>query len=136
VLGPDGEPAVDDRGRKKMIPGKLRFSKGIGVPIPERKMCQVSMNLTNYLITPPHVAYEEVAFEAAKRSIAVTGSEVVGLIPIEPLLMAAEYHLYEQGDRPKDITQEELVGVAHDYLGLSDFSAFDPATKVIEYAIR
>ncbi|MFH2007420.1 MAG: glutamate formimidoyltransferase [bacterium] len=136
MLDPDGEPALDDRGRKKMRPGKLRFCKGIGVPIPERKMCQVSMNLTNYLITPPHVAYEEVAFEAARRGIAVTGSEVVGLIPIEPLLMAAEYRLHEWGERPKDLPQEELVRVAHDYLGLSDFTPFDPAAKVIEYAIR
>lgn len=136
VLGPDGEPALDGRGRKRMIPGKLRFSKGIGVPIPERKMCQVSMNLTHYLITAPHVAFEEVRFEAGKRSIDVTGSEVVGLIPIEPLLMAAEYHLFDQGERPAVVTEEQLVQVAHDYLGLSDFSPFDPQTKIIEYAIR
>jgi glutamate formiminotransferase/formiminotetrahydrofolate cyclodeaminase len=139
VLGPDGAPVVDSRGRKQMLPGKLRFTKGIGVPIPARKMCQVSMNLTHYLITPPHVAFEEVRFEAEKRGIAVTGSEVVGLIPIEPLLMAAEYWLFnhgERGERPPDITEEALVGVAHDYLGLSDFTPFDPQTKIIEYAIR
>lgn len=136
VLGPDGELAVDARGRKQMIPGKLRFTKGIGVPVPERKMCQVSMNLTHYLITPPHVAFEEVRFEAAKRGIAVTGTEVVGLIPIEPLLMAAEYSLFQQGQRPEDITEEALVQVAHDYLGLSDFNPFDPQSKIIEYAIR
>ncbi len=135
LLGPEGEPLLDGRGRKKMIPGKLRFTKGIGVAIPERKMCQVSMNLTHYLITPPHVAFEEVRFEAQKRSIRVTGSEVVGLIPIEPLLMAAEYALFERGDRPPGISERELVEVAHDYLGLSDFSPFDPRKKIIEHAI-
>jgi len=136
VLGPDGESVLDGRGRKRMVPGKLRFTKGIGVPIPTRKMSQVSMNLTHYLITPPHVAFEEVRFEAARRGIAVTGSEVVGLIPIEPLLMAAEYCLFERGERPKHISEEELVRVSHDYLGLSDFTPFDPQTKIIEYAIR
>jgi glutamate formiminotransferase/formiminotetrahydrofolate cyclodeaminase len=139
VLGPDGEAVLDERGRKRMRPGKLRFTKGIGVPIPERKMCQVSMNLTHYLITPPHVAFEEVRLEAERRGIAVTGSEVVGLIPLEPLLMAAEYGLFARGARdawPGPLTQDALVAVAHDYLGLSDFTPFDPQTKIIEYAIR
>jgi glutamate formiminotransferase len=136
VTDPHGAPVLDARGRKQMIPGKLRFTKGIGVHIPERKMCQVSMNLTHYLITAPHVAFEEVRFEAAKRGIAVTGSEVVGLIPIEPLLMAAEYDLFERGQRTADLTEEALVQVAHDYLGLSDFNPFDTRTKIIEYAIR
>jgi len=117
------------------VPGKLRFTKGIGVAIPERRMCQVSMNLTHYLITPPHVAFEEVRFEARRRGIEVTGSEVVGLVPVEPLLMAAEYHLFEQGERPSGITRRALVEVAHDYLGLSDFNPFDIDRKVIEYAI-
>jgi glutamate formiminotransferase/formiminotetrahydrofolate cyclodeaminase len=122
-------------GGSRRVPGKLRFTKGIGVAIPERRMCQVSMNLTHYLITPPHVAFEEVRFEARRRGIEVTGSEVVGLVPVEPLLMAAEYHLFEQGERPPEVTRRELVQVAHDYLGLSDFNPFDIDRKVIEYAI-
>ncbi len=125
--------AVD--GGRRRIPGKLRFTKGIGVAIPERKLCQVSMNLTHYLMTPPHVAFEEVRFEAEKRGIRVTGSEVVGLVPVEPLLMAAEYHLFARGDRPTGLSQRDLVKVAHEYLGLSDFNPFDIDQKVIEYAI-
>ena len=125
--GPGGQP--------RRVPGKLRFTKGIGVPIPDRSMCQVSMNLTHYLITPPHVAFEEVTLEAARRGIQVTGSEVVGLVPVEPLLMAAEYYLFERGERPAHLTERDLVQVAHDALGLSDFNPFDPDKKVIEYAI-
>ena len=136
AVGPDGAPVLDSRGHKKMLPGKLRFTKGIGVPIPERKMSQVSMNLTNYLITPPHVAFEEVRLEAGRRGIEVTGSEVVGLIPVEPLLMAAEYYLFDRGERPHGVTEEALVRVAHEYLGLSDFAPFEPRSKVIEYAMR
>lgn len=133
-----GAPASTRAGGSgsKRVPGKLRFTKGIGVAIPERKMCQVSMNLTNYLITPPHVAFEEVRFEAERRGIRVTGSEVVGLIPIEPLLMAAEYDCFARGVRSPKVTERELVEHAHDYLGLSDFNPFDVDRKVIEYAIR
>lgn len=122
-------------GGTRRVPGKLRFTKGIGVAIPDRGMCQVSMNLTHYLITPPHVAFEEVKLEAARRGIEVTGSEVVGLVPVEPLLMAAEYYLFREGRRPAGLTERDLVQVAQAALGLSDFNPFDPDRKVIEYAI-
>lgn len=132
----DRSPHTGAGGAVRRMPGKLRFAKAIGVPIPERKMCQVSMNLTHYLMTPPHVAFEEVRFEAARRGIRVTGSEVVGLLPVEPLLMAAEYELFTRGGRPSTPTERQLVERAHDYLGLSDFNPFDIDRKVIEYAMR
>ena len=131
VVTKDGKPV-----RKK---GKLRMVKAMGVLVePEDRppFCQVSMNLTNYLITPPHVAFEEVAFEAAKRGVEVTGSEVVGLIPLPPLLMAAEYHLFDTGSRKPDMTERQLVEVACEYLGLSDYNPFDPDEKIIEWRLE
>jgi glutamate formiminotransferase/formiminotetrahydrofolate cyclodeaminase len=133
-----GAPPGNDGGAagRKRTPGKLRFTKAMGVAIGERKMCQVSMNLTNYLMTPPHVAFEEVRFEAARRGLRVTGSEIVGLVPLEPLLMAAEYDLFVRKERRPEQTERELVERAHEYLGLSDFNPFDIDRKVIEYAMR
>jgi glutamate formiminotransferase/formiminotetrahydrofolate cyclodeaminase len=129
-IGVPGQPVG------KKLPGKLRFVKAIGVPIPDRGMCQVSINLTNYLVTPPHVAFEEVVHEASARGLKVTGSEVVGLTPLEPVLMAAEYHLHATDRRRPEMTEADLVAAAQEYLGLSDFTPFDPACKIIEYAIR
>lgn len=130
VITRDGKPVKQK--------GKLRLCKGMGVLVePEDRppFTQISMNLTNYLITPPHVAFEEVRYEAARRSVQVTGSEVVGLVPIEPLLMAAEYYLCVEGDRPAEVSEDQLVQVAHDRLGLSDYNPFDPEAKIIERRI-
>lgn len=115
--------------------GKLRMTKAMGVRLTPKNrppFCQVSMNLINYLITPPHVAFEEVKLEAELRSVEVTGSEVVGLIPLEPILMAAEYYLFEDGSRREEPSEEELVGAAVERLGLSDYNRFDPQKKIIE----
>ncbi len=131
VILKDGKPV-----RKK---GKLRMVKAMGVLVePEDRpaFCQVSMNLTNYLITPPHVAFEEVAFEARRRGVEVTGSEIVGLVPLPPLLMAAEYRLFEDGTRRPDMTERELVAVAQDYLGLSDYNRFVPEEKIVEWRLE
>ncbi len=140
-----GGPVRDEQGRivkrdgkKVRRKGKLRMVKAMGVSVePEDRapFCQISMNLTNYLISPPHVAFEEVRYEAAKLGIQVTGSEVVGLIPLEPMLMAAEYYLAEEGDRPENPTERELVDMACAGLGLSDYNPFDPDAKIIERRI-
>jgi glutamate formiminotransferase/formiminotetrahydrofolate cyclodeaminase len=129
-LGAPGQP------KGQRVPGRFRCVKAIGVPIPERGMGQVSINLTNYLVTPPHLVFDAIVEEAAQRGLRVSGSEVVGLTPLSPVLLAAEHHLRVTGGRRPDQTEAELVRIAHDYLGLSDFTPFDPASKIIEYAIR
>jgi glutamate formiminotransferase/formiminotetrahydrofolate cyclodeaminase len=130
----DGEPVM--RGGKTIrIPGKLRMVKGMGVFLEEHNFCQVSMNMTNFLINAPHIAFEEVKLEAEKRDIEVTGSEVVGLIPLAAVLMAGEYYMFMDGTRGEDTTEQELVQVAHDRLGFSDYNPFDPQKKIIEYMI-
>ncbi len=132
----DGKAVLNAAGKKIFDPGKLRMVKAMGVPLENDSRTQISMNLNNYLITPPHVAFEEARYEAEKRNVKVTGSEIVGLVPIEPLLMAGHYYLSTIGKDGRDMTDEELVKVAHDYLGLSDYKPFDSNKKIIEFAIR
>ncbi len=136
-LDSEGKPVLNSRGKKVMIPGKLRMVKAMGVPVEGGQRTQISMNLTNYLITPPHVAFEEAVYEAEKRGVKVTGSEIVGLVPLAPMLMAAHYHLWKtRGEDGRGLTDRELVKIAHDYLGLSDYKPFEPDKKIIEFAIE
>jgi glutamate formiminotransferase len=100
----------------------------MGVLLERFDIAQVSINLNNYTITPPHVAFEEVRKEARTLGIDATGSEVVGLIPKEALLMAGRFY-------GGDTDEEKLVKVAIERLGLSQLEPFDPKKKVIEYMI-
>ena len=131
----NGEEMINARGKKVWHPGALLNSKGMGVYLDKDEFCQVSINLTNYLISGPHMAFEQVKAEAATRGIETNGSEIVGLLPLEALLLAAEYYIWRDDlDRPA--TMEGAVKLAHDKMGLSAFNKFDPAKKIIEYAIQ
>lgn len=131
----NGKELLPQKGKKVMHPGPLPMVKGMGVYLDDDHFCQVSMNLTNYLYTSPHIAYEQVKYEAAKRGIETNGSEVVGLIPLEALLLAAEYYSWRHDlERPKNAA--DAVQLAHDQMGLSAFNKFDPKTKIIEFAIQ
>jgi glutamate formiminotransferase/formiminotetrahydrofolate cyclodeaminase len=130
-----GEEMMNAQGKKVWHPGALLNSKGMGVYLDKDEFCQVSINLTNYFISGPHIAFEQVKAEAAARGIEVNGSEVVGLIPLEALLLAAEYYIWRDNlDRPATI--EGAVRIAHDKMGLSSYNHFDPTKKIIEYAIQ
>jgi glutamate formiminotransferase / formiminotetrahydrofolate cyclodeaminase len=91
------------------------------------------MNLTNYLVTAPHIAFEQVKMEAAKRQVEINGSEVVGLIPLQALLLAAEYYAWKE-HLPRATTEHEALELVHERMGLSSFRAFDAEKKIIEYA--
>ena len=93
------------------------------------------MNLTNYKITPLHVAFEETRKAADDRGVRVTGSELVGLIPLQPLLDAGKYFLEKQG-LSSGVSESELVDCAVRSMGLTELSAFDPEKKIIEYLLR
>ncbi len=130
----NGDDVLSATGKKVFHPGPLRATKAMGVYLDETKMCQVSINLTNYLVTAPHIAFEYVKQEAAARGLEVEGSEIVGLVPLEAVLLAAEF--YRWRDRlPKFTTEQSAVDLAHERLGLSSFRLFDPKTKIIEHAI-
>ena len=130
-----GKIVTDENGEAIRIPGKLKSVKAIGWYIEEYNMAQISMNLTNYKITPLHVAFEETRKAADDRGVRVTGSELVGLIPLQPLLDAGKYFLEKQG-LSSGVSERELVDCAVRSMGLTELSAFDPEKKIIEYLLR
>ncbi|MFM2255799.1 MAG: hypothetical protein RLZZ47_1288 [Bacteroidota bacterium] len=130
-----GKIVTDENGEAIRIPGKLKSVKAIGWYIEEYNMAQISMNLTNYKITPLHVAFEETRKAADDRGVRVTGSELVGLIPLQPLLDAGKYFLEKQG-LSSGVSERELVDCAVRSMGLTELSAFDPEKKIIEYLLK
>jgi len=123
---PMGQPLTDEKGQKIMVPGSLRAVKAMGVLLQAHRIAQVSINLVNYHVTPPHVAFEEVKKEAATLGLEVTGSEIVGLTPKEALVMAGRFYA------PDANTDDALIDAAVVHLGLSQLERFDPGTKIIE----
>ncbi|NWF88819.1 MAG: glutamate formimidoyltransferase [Ignavibacteriaceae bacterium] len=117
-------------GQAIKVPGRLKSVKGMGVALEKYKITQVSMNLTNYNITPIHIAFEEVKKEANRLGVEVTGSEIVGLVPLEALLLAGKY--YSNG---KSLDEKSLVDLAIEKLGLSDLHPFIKTDKIIDYMI-
>jgi len=116
-------------------PGTLKAVKAIGWYIPEYGVAQVSMNLTDIAVTPVHVAFDEVSRAAAKRGVRVTGSELVGLVPLQCLLDAGRYFLEKQ-QRSVGVSEAELVKIAVRSLGLDELTPFHPEERVIEYLLR
>ncbi|MBE0645777.1 MAG: glutamate formimidoyltransferase [Bacteroidetes bacterium] len=125
---------VREQGRGEGEPGRLKAVKGIGWYVDEYNMAQVSMNLDNYTITPPHIAFEECAKDARELNLAVAGSELVGLIPLEAMLMAAEYYI--EKENLFIIDERQKIRLAVERLGLNSVSAFVPEKRIIEYMIE
>jgi glutamate formiminotransferase/formiminotetrahydrofolate cyclodeaminase len=116
-------------------PGSLKSVKAIGWFIEEYGFAQISMNLTNLGITPVHVAFDEVCRKAEARGIRVTGSELVGLIPLAAMLDAGRYFLHKQ-QRSSGVSDQELIKTAIRSMGLEELAPFKPEERIIEYAIR
>ncbi len=127
-----GRTIKDTSGRTTKIPGSLKSVKAMGVILERLNIAQVSINLTNYRITPPHVAFEEVSREGEKLGVKITGSEVVGLIPKEALLMAGRYYA---GAKSETMGDDALIRKAIDTLGLSQIDLFEPTKKIIEFML-
>ncbi|MEK6552919.1 MAG: glutamate formimidoyltransferase, partial [Bacteroidota bacterium] len=117
-------------GKTIKVPGRLKEVKGMGVALEKYNISQVSMNLTNYNITPIHVAFEESKKEALRLGVEVNGSEIVGLVPLEAMLQAGRFY---SGGKEKD--EKSLVNIAIEKLGLSALHPFKPEEKIIEYMI-
>lgn len=130
-----GKIVTDENGEAVRIPGKLKSVKAIGWYIEEYNMAQISMNLTNYKVTPLHIAFEETRKAADDRGVRVTGSELVGLIPLQPMLDAGKYFLAKQG-LSEGVSESELVDCAIRSMGLNELGVFDPNKKIIEYLLR
>ena len=129
-----GPVVTDGAGQEQWIPGKLKCVKGIGWFTEEFGIAQVSLNLTNLSVTPVHVAFDEACKAAESRGVRVTGSELVGLIPLKAILDAGRYFLKKQ-NRSTGVADKELVKIAVKSLGLDDLYPFKPEEKIIEYAI-
>lgn len=130
-----GKPVLDEKGNKVMIPGSLKSVKAIGWFIEEYGIAQISMNLTDITVCSVHEAYDEVFKRALERGIRVTGSELVGVIPLEAMLEAGRYFLKKQR-RSLGVSNEELIKIAVKSMGLDDLKPFDPKKNIIEYLIE
>lgn len=125
---------VEKEGKKVNQPGTLKAVKAIGWYIEEYGVAQISMNLTNINTTPVHVAFDEVCKSATSRGIRVTGSELVGLIPLKALTDAGKYFLQKQ-QRSTGVSEKELIKIAIKSMGLDELGPFKPEERIIEYML-
>ena len=132
---PNGKKVLDANGEVVRIPGKLKAVKGIGWFIDEYGIAQISYNLTNISITSMHVAFDETVKAANERGLRVTGSELIGLIPLQAMLDAGDYFLKKQ-QRSLGISDSEKIKIAVKSLGLDDLKPFNPEEKIIEYVMK
>ena len=130
-----GKKVLDENGEPMRIPGKLKAVKGIGWYIEEYGIAQISYNLTNISITSMHEAFDETCNAAEHRGLRVTGSELVGLIPLKAMTDAADFFLRKQ-NRSLGISEREKIKIAIKSLGLDDLKPFDPDQKIIEYLLE
>lgn len=126
---------VVENGVKVNKPGSLKCVKAIGWFIEEYGIAQISINLTNIHVTPVHIAFDEVCRKADARGIRVTGSELVGLVPLKAMLDAGKYFLRKQ-KRSTGVSEKELIKIAVKSLGLDELAPFNPDEKIIEYLLR
>ena len=125
---------IEVDGKKINQPGTLKSVKAIGWFIEEYGVAQISMNLTNINITPVHIAFDEVCSRANARGIRVTGSELVGLIPLKAMLDAGKHFLQKQ-QRSIGVSEKELIMIAIKSMGLDELQPFKPQERIIEYLL-
>jgi len=125
----------DENGKGIRDPGKFKECKAVGWYMEDFGRAQISINFTNYKITPPHLAFDEASKLAVELGARVTGSELVGLIPIQALIDAGKHYLKKQG-RSTGVPVSELIHIAILSLGLSDLYPFEKETKIIEYCVK
>lgn len=135
ALQTDGKIVKDENGNQIMIPGTLKHTKAIGWFIDEYGIAQISMNMTNIEETPIHIAFDEVCAKAQARGLRVTGSELVGVVPLKAMLDAGRYFLIKQ-ERSIGVSDMELIKIAVKSLGLDDLYPFEPKKKIIEYILE
>jgi glutamate formiminotransferase/formiminotetrahydrofolate cyclodeaminase len=130
-----GRIIKDEKGKEISVSGTLKNVKAIGWYIEEYGIAQISMNLTNISVTPVHIAFDEVCSKADARGIRVTGSELVGLIPLKAMLDAGRYFLEKQ-QRSAGVSDNELIKIAVKSMGLNDIHPFNVEEKIIEFVME
>ncbi len=130
-----GKIVKDEKGNPVMVPGTLKHTKAIGWFIEEYAVAQVSMNMTNIIETPLHIAFDEVCNKAQKRGLRVTGTELVGVIPLSAMLEAGRHYLRLQ-QRSTGVSDSELIKIAVKSMGLDELYPFEPKKKIVEYILE
>ena len=130
-----GKIVKDEQGNKVFTPGLLKGVKGIGWYIEEYGIAQLSFNITDITLVSMHQVFEVACERAALRGIRVTGSELVGVIPLKEMLDAGKYFLRKQ-KRSTGISDDEILKIAVKSLGLDELAPFDPKKKIIEYLME
>ena len=135
----EGDPITgkiirDGNGEPVYEPGLLKAVKAIGWYIDEYGIAQISINLTDLSVSPLHKVFDTACESAAARGLRVTGSELVGMIPLNAMLEAGRYFLHKQ-KRSTGIPEKEIIRIAVRSLGLDDLAPFDPKNKIIEYML-
>ncbi|HZL92716.1 MAG TPA: glutamate formimidoyltransferase, partial [Vicinamibacterales bacterium] len=131
----NGNVVANTNGSPARTPGRLRATRAIGWYIEAYRQAQVSINLLDFRATPLHVVFETVNDEAERLGLRVTGSELVGMTPLQPLLDAGRFYLRKQGKSP-GAPESELIDLAVRSLGLDQLAPFDPQKKIVEYGVR
>lgn len=138
-----GRLQTDDKGKKMLdaggneirIPGKLKGVKAIGWYIEEYGIAQVSINITRFRESPLHIVFEECYKSAFERGMRVTGSELIGLVPLSSMLEAGRYFLNKQR-LSSGVSEKELIHIAVKSMGLDELAPFDPGKRIIEYLLN
>jgi glutamate formiminotransferase/formiminotetrahydrofolate cyclodeaminase len=129
-----GNKVLDNDGNEVRIPGSLKGVKAIGWYIEEYGVAQVSINITKFRETPLHIVFEECYNSAYRRGQRVTGSELVGLVPLSAMLEAGRYFLKKQR-LSAGVSDEELIHIAVKSMGLDELAPFHPKERIIEYQL-
>ncbi|MEO6039534.1 MAG: glutamate formimidoyltransferase [Saprospiraceae bacterium] len=130
-----GKPLKDEYGEPLRQPGLLKGVKAIGWYIEEYGVAQISMNITDMRSTALHQAFEACCDSAQRRGMRVTGSELVGLVPLAVMLDAGRYFLRKQ-QRSTGVSEAGLIKIAVKSMGLNELAPFDPQRKIIEYNLE
>ena len=131
----DGEIVRHDDGKPVKVPGMFKDVKAIGWYVDIFNRAQISINFNNYKVSTIHDVFDEACRLADDRGVRVTGSELVGLIPLEAMLMAGKHYLKKQ-NRSLGVPVKDIVECAFQSLGLNDVTKFDPSEKIIDYAVK
>jgi glutamate formiminotransferase/formiminotetrahydrofolate cyclodeaminase len=129
-----GRKVKNEKGEEMHQPGACKAVKGIGWFIEEYGVAQVSMNLVDIDVTPIHIAFDECVKSSFHRGMRVTGSELIGLIPLPSMLNAGRYFLEKQ-QRSTGVSESELIKIAIKSMGLDELTPFDPQKRIIEYML-
>ncbi len=127
-----GDKVVDNKGNTVYVPGLFKECKATGWFIAEYKRAQITINLTDFHVTPTHAVFDAACREAEKLGLRVTGSEIVGMVPKQAMIETGLYYLKKQNETA-GIPEEDIINIAAMSLGLNDVSPFEPTKKIIEY---